>query len=573
MDSSEIARSMPIVNTGIFRFVADADVSKFMATPPLGETMARRMISHELRLHRNRVTKAFVDIGKRSNIGLVDISDNLEDMGIRSASDMYDDRYAKSGYLSYYEDGQRYVFGMKDIKRNKITYVDKIWWDAVNGRAGLNVNGVKEWSGILAATNSFFKSTYTTWDPLFMIGNGLIDQLVVALKYRVLPTSVWLRLAQSLFRQMPGIKNRQGTAQLDLMGFLTGKPGSFQIGSEDRFKELMQFTGAYQNLVYDSRQVTASIQRQLQREGHVGARVISDTLAGSTRARAIADALQEGIHKYYPIPKIGEYVEQAPRLLVGEKTLKRLIGKAEYNRLMKLSRSDWEEELFRNYNNTGTGLIDTPEARQASINALESTINFFRGGDAIRRMNNYFMFINAAFEGAKLPFRMLGVDIHPYIKVVEDASVDGPKFEFGEWKSQLGNRRGQTGKYDQVLGNTFGKQVDQRLAAATTVGAAMSAYTGLQLAWNFQYDEYWDIPTSIRHNALIFMLPPEKDEFGNTILGLNGRPQPNYIVFHTGLESFRSSLALLPMCLKRHLQKILPSGHYLQKIYIKVHRR
>ena len=530
MDSSEIARSMPIVNTGIFRFVADADVSKFMATPPLGETMARRMISHELRLHRNRVTKAFVDIGKRSNIGLVDISDNLEDMGIRSASDMYDDRYAKSGYLSYYEDGQRYVFGMKDIKRNKITYVDKIWWDAVNGRAGLNVNGVKEWSGILAATNSFFKSTYTTWDPLFMIGNGLIDQLVVALKYRVLPTSVWLRLAQSLFRQMPGIKNRQGTAQLDIMGFLTGKPGSFQIGSEDRFKELMQFTGAYQNLVYDSRQVTASIQRQLQREGHVGARVISDTLAGSTRARAIADALQEGIHKYYPIPKIGEYVEQAPRLLVGEKTLKRLIGKAEYNRLMKLSRSDWEEELFRNYNNTGTGLIDTPEARQASINALESTINFFRGGDAIRRMNNYFMFINAAFEGAKLPFRMLGVDIHPYIKVVEDASVDGPKFEFGEWKSQLGNRRGQTGKYDQVLGNTFGKQVDQRLAAATTVGAAMSAYTGLQLAWNFQYDEYWDIPTSIRHNALIFMLPPEKDEFGNTILGLNGRPQPNYIV-------------------------------------------
>ena len=539
MDSSEIARSMPIINTGIFGFVADADVSKFMATPPLGETMARRMISHELRLHRNRVTRAFVDIGKRSNIGLVDISDNLEDMGIRSVSDMYDEKHAKSGYLSYYEDGQRYVFGMKDVKRNKITYVDKIWWDAVNGRSGLGIHGSNEVTSILAATNSFFKSTYTTWDPLFMIGNGLIDQLVVALKYRVLPTSVWLRLAQSLFRQMPGIKNRQGTAQLDIMGFLTGKPGSFQIGSEDRFKELMQFTGAYQNLIYDSRQVTARIQREIARSGHVGATVIPDTLAGSTRARAIADALQDGIHKYYPVPKIGEYIEQAPRLLVGEKTLKRLIGKAEYNRLMKLSRSDWEEELFRNYNKTGTGLIDSPEARQASINALDSTINFFRGGDAVRRWNNYVMFLNAAFEGAKLPFRMLGVDVHPYIKVIEDASVDGPKFEFGEWKSQLGNRRGESGKYDQVLGDIdinigkfrFNKRVDQRLAAATTVGTAMAAYTGLQLGWNFQYDEYWDIPTSIRHNALIFMLPPEKDEFGNTIIDpITGRPQPNYIV-------------------------------------------
>lgn len=535
MDNSVIARNMPIVNDGIFKFVKDADVSKFMATPPLGETLARRLISHELRLHRNRVTKAFVDIGRRSNIGLVDISDNLEEMGIRSARDMYDDRYTKTGYLSYYEDGQRYVFGMKDATRNKTTYVDKIWWDAVNGRSGLGIHGSGEVSNILAATNSFFKATYTTWDPLFMIGNGLIDQLVVALKYRILPTSVWLRLTQSLFRQMPLIKNRQGTAQLDLMGFLTGKPGSFQIGSEDRIKELMQFTGAYQNLIYDSRQVTASIQRQLQRSGHVGATVIPDTLAGSTRARAIADALQEGIHKYYPVPKIGEYVEQAPRLLVGEKTLKRLLGKAEYNRLMRLSRADWEEELFRNYNKTGTGLIDTPEARQASINALESTINFFRGGDAIRRWNNYFMFLNAAFEGAKLPFRMMGVDVHPYIKVIEDATVDGPKFEFGKWSEKS---QGMTGKYDQVLGDIdinigkfrFNKRVDQRLAAATTVGTAMTAYTGLQLGWNFQYDEYWDIPTSIRHNALIFMLPPEKDEFGNTILGLNGRPQPNYIV-------------------------------------------
>ncbi len=52
-----------------------------------------------------------------------------------------------------------------------------------------------------------------------MIGNGLIDQLVVGLKYRVMPTTVWYRLATSIARNLPGISGREGTQALDIKAF------------------------------------------------------------------------------------------------------------------------------------------------------------------------------------------------------------------------------------------------------------------------------------------------------------------------------------------------------------------
>jgi len=544
MDGTAAARNMTIVNTGIYGFVVDADVSALMAMPPLGETFARRLIAHELRLHRNRVTKAFVDMGERSRIGLVDVTDEfskpthfqswtnpsgevIETPQFRRTSDLYDDA-RRTGYFSFYENGERRIYGMVDETTKKVGPVDKQWWDAVNGRSGLGIRGQNEVNQIFAITNSFFKATFTEWDPLFMIGNGMIDQLVVALKYRIMPTSVMTRLTQSLVRAM-GVGYKGRASQFNIVDFLKGRPGSIMLGQDDRFAEMMQYVGAYQNLVYDANLVSRNIQREITKSGHLGAQMVPDNLFGSAKVRWLQDRLVEGARKYFPVPTVGAYVEQAPRLLVGEKSLKTLLGRGEYNRLMRLSRADWEEELFRNYNGTGQGLIDTGEVRQAGVNAMESTVNFFRGGDVIRRWNNYIMFLNAAFEGGKLPFRMMGVDIHPNIVPVEDAKTGGKIFKFGEWKTQATRRRGPTGKYDQPLG-LFGGKIDPRMATALTTGMAMSSYAGLQLAHNFQHPEYFDIDIRIRQNSLIFMQAADKDEDGNTIINeATGRPNPNYL--------------------------------------------
>ncbi len=565
-DANQVAKSMSIVNTGIYGYSDNPDIMN--ALPPLGETMLRRMVSHQLRIHRNRVNKAFVEMGNQSKIGLKDVTEELtkpinfrkyiDKDGVQreapvfaDASKLYSDTDA-TGYISFYEDGVRKIYGQQRKVGAKLEtgFVDKVWWDALNGRAGLGVRGGMEVEDIFALTNSFFKSTYTTFDPLFMIGNGLIDQLVVGLKYRILPTAVWWRLASSIYRNMPAIgipenrltksfaykvtkpiKGREGTQLLDMNAFLSGDiKGGFVLGGEDRFRELMQLTGGYQNAVYDQKVVSRQIEREIRNAGHVN----TAELIEPSQKNKLRDSLADGARKYFPVPTVGEYVEQAPRLLVGEKTLKRLIGKTEYKRLMKLSREDWEEELYHNWKrdgkDTGKALLDSAEARQASINALESTINFFRGGDTIRRWNNYVMFLNAAFEGAKVPFRMLGVDLHPNIKPVDDAVAGGQIFEFGEWYGLNGKRRGMTGKYDEPLGAIMGKQIDPRIAAASTVAAAMGAYGGLQYGYNFQHEEYWDIPTYIRYNSLVIMQPSERDEDGNKIIDpVTGRPVPNYI--------------------------------------------
>ena len=71
--------------------------------------------------------------------------------------------------------------------------------------------------------------------------------------------------------------------------------------------------------------------------------------------------------------------------------------------------------------------------------------------------------------------------------------------------------------------------------AALRIGMAVSTYWGIQTYWNKQFTYegtplYYDIPTYIRYNSIIFMLDSERDEFGDYILDpQTNRPTPKYI--------------------------------------------
>jgi len=540
-DATIFARgTMSVRSTGIMKLSRDADISDLAMSPPIGEVLAKRFVVHELRIHRNRTTKAFAQLAGRSKIGIVDVTNKLvKQKHVNPKGQVWDkdksayvsaqtletvsktnkelyDETLQSGFLTFYENGQRKIYGSIDSRGHAVP-IDKAWWDTLNGRAGLNVRSDLEVENIFAAANSFFKSTYTTFDPLFMIGNGLIDQLVVGLRYRILPTTIWMRLAKDI----------------------TNKASQGEI----RFKNLMELQGVRGTYYETANRRMRAMQKEVDRIGkkNTASKNATDgaVVMDATQVRAISKVVADSAAKRMkPLAKLGnairttgEIVEQTPRLIVGERTFKRLVGKAEWDRLMKLSKEDWNREVYSNWNNTGRGLVDSPELKQAAMNAIEATINFGRGGDQIRRWNNYLMFLNASFEGAKLPFRMLGIDLTPTFVPRAGATVGGRQFGIGSWRPKMGKRRGVTGTYDDPLGVSFlDKQIGPRGTAAITVSMAMTTYAGLHLGYNFQHAEYWDIPMDIRYNSLVFMLPAETDEDGVTLIDPStGRPKPRYI--------------------------------------------
>lgn len=175
----------------------------------------------------------------------------------------------------------------------------------------------------------------------------------------------------------------------------------------------------------------------------------------------VASSFQKMGAVFRTIPAIGDAVEQAPR-------------KATFQRSLDKSMPDWRERLalatnFDDRMKIMEILVSTPQAQQAASDALESTINFWRGGFLIKQANPFILFMNAAMEGFKLPFRTLASD---------------------PW-------------------------------ASVRLGGLMAGYTGIQ-AYNMSYPEYFDIPNDIRWGSILVMLPPTEKK-------TDGSNKANYI--------------------------------------------
>ena len=516
------------------RKLTDDSVEALGALPPLGEVMLKNLIATELRLTRNSITKKAVIMGLDTEIGLKDVSSKfvrkvkrkdadgnlIKDENGRAIDDIelmpvpYAEETA-SGFISYYHNGQRFVYGSTEGST-----APKWFWDVLNGRSGLALRGDKEIDAALGAANGFFRSMYTTYNPLFFVRNGLIDMFTVFLKAGVLPPVTAQRVMKSLWN---AARN-----------------------NEDRMMELMQLSGGYSDRFYD---VDANLRKITEQIRTAGTRQDATTInpkdvTGKTLNKYLKNAVNPntsitGKLKRI-IPATGSAIEQSPRLAVTEKALKKYIGKDEFKRLMKLDSKSFNDEMLNNWKKTGVGLVDTDEMQRAAQNGVEATLDFSRGGDAIRRWNNYILFLNAAMEGFKLPFRTMGWNLHPVIRPVRNPVEGGPKFEFGSLSEQMknmlpfrGNRiqqgRGVTGRvFDGVNGGPRN--------AAMIIGSMVATYWGIQNYWNKQFTYegtplYYDIPTYVRYNSLIFMLPPDKDENGDLVLDpKTGRPVPKYLV-------------------------------------------
>ena len=472
----------------------------------------------------------------------------------------YDDKL-NTGYFSYMDAGDRKVFGQKfeGVK----SPVPQLLWQSVNGRAGLANKGEKELSHTLKAANGFFKSIYTQQNPLFIVRNSFIDSLTVQLNAGVGMHKSAARIIQSL----KNIKT-QDDFFVDLQQ--SAGPTAMQTG---------WFPDVKNQRIVDG----------IKEAGHDATVITSNKMA---RDLLRNDVIQKAKRA---IPTLGSASEQGPRLAVFTKSLERSIGKKEVDRLKKLKKTNKEAYEFQrdvsytpefdaqggriaNPRATGRGFKDSPSLQKAAQNSTEVTLDFARGGEQMRKWNEYILFLNPAFEGAKLPFRALGFDLSPVVRPNRSrTSADDSLTEWGSWSDQtrkyarLGfGERGLTGmSLDAVSGGPK--------AAAMRMGMAFSAYLMLQNGHNkqFEYDGtpmYYDIPSYIRYNAMIFMQDSDRDETGEYIIDpRTGRPTPKYLVFPHRLREwnllFQSATLLdehtdkeVPMDKKKFFNYLIASG-------------
>ena len=160
--------------------------------------------------------------------------------------------------------------------------------------------------------------------------------------------------------------------------------------------------------------------------------------------------------------ELPQYQEKLVRKWVFEKTMKKNAPKL------------WDDIINKNVPLESE--IDNPHLIEAVEKAVEATINFGRGGRAIKVLNQYVPFLNVGFEGSKQAFRSL-----------------------------ISAEKG-------------------KVKAALTLGALSVGNIMNNLYNQVTYPEFADIPKDVK-NGGAFIIMQEPVEFYD-----DGRPKPNYRV-------------------------------------------
>ena len=545
--------SSPYSNVSSGVFSMSDNVAVMGALDPLStDTLMKQLVQNELRLRKNTIGKMVVELAGRRLGWLKDITKEFELPNGTAKAIPYNQKN-KQGYLSVFVDGKRKVYGGigPRMANGSPAPLDKYTFDFIFGKGGLASKGNYELENMWGWIAGMRRGTLTTYNPLFMTRNGILDMFTVWLKRGVAPPGV----VRQILKNFDAMTNDADNVMVDIArtgGFLQSR--TTNISTQAR-----------------------SLQARINKAGFDADVIWNEDLTRSTKWRnKIDDFFERG-----PVRKaakktgrrwsgLAQNIEQAARLEVAERTIIARLGREEWGRLKELSREQFVDELLYNYRGTpGRGLADHPAIREAGMAALDSTVNFFRGGEYFRRINPYTYFVNAAMEGSKLPLRAIGVNLHPNVIPIENPVPGGPYWSYGNYREGL--RRGVTGRGDDLdisristsgddvldsLKNKYSRDTVPILetfdtfleagsyvvkgtrggganAAMMRMGGVLAAQTSI-MGWNLMHaDEwgYWDIPGWIKYSGLLILLPPKRGEDGEYLTDLTtGKIKPNFFV-------------------------------------------
>ena len=298
----------------------------------------------------------------------------------------------------------------------RVTYEVPAWLKRESEYVG-QVSSKDTIAGFIGAVNGISRAVFTSVSPVFIPVNILNDMLTAFMTRGIMP---WETASRLLF-SIKGINS-----------------GNKLIADAHRL------SGGYQARFYGKTGNKLPGKVGVYRGVPLGQKEVSEK---------IKDGFKAPLTTFFGLTKLGEATEQAPRQALFKRELDKALGKG------------WEKRY------TPEQIAQLPVARKAAADSIELTLNFARGGIAIKHLNNYVIFANAAFEGMKLPFRTMR---------------DNP----ASWVRMANVAFGQT---------------------------ALTAYN-LSV-----YPEYMDIPREERWGSVIIMLPSKETD------PATGRPLPNYI--------------------------------------------
>jgi hypothetical protein len=297
---------------------------------------------------------------------------------------------------------------------------------------------------IVSGVNSFVKGGLTTYNPVFAVTNILNDTLTAGLTRGVLPHEV----ARELKTTLTAMDTDPFIQVLTLAG---GRQRRFYGKSVE---QLAEEAGAFG--VESGRMKTFF--REISGKEPWSEKDLMERIRASGGQPGTAKEVTGKIKQYTYgwIPELGEAGELAPRIAAAKKELRKL----DPDLMKRFDSGDIRQEEFLE-------IANMPAMKAVVESGLEATVNFGRGGRKIKWANQYFLFLNAAMEGMKLPVR---------------AAQRNPKL--------------------------FG----------TTISSAILGQAGLT-TYNMQNPEYWNIPAWERWGSILVMLPwdGKKDTYGNPI--------------------------------------------------------
>jgi hypothetical protein len=377
-------------------------------------------LRHDRMIASNRIKRTVIQLGLEEN--LEGLSKAIGTKARVKGKDVFTTKPPEGPNVVEYFDprspGERQYFNVPEFVAREIDFMDVLPSSQGAMKLLRNFTTIK-------------RRMLTTYNPVFIMANLLNDMFAVAVSRRVNPYEV--------FREMPGIK--RGDDPFTRAYTLAGG-GQERFFGESVESILKRELGKYYN-VLDGKP-RADIADSIR---STGGNPVNKEEALSMIDKALGPLRWTG----GKIERAGQIGETAPRIAAGKKKLTELMP-------------DWKERL-RSGDLTVEDLAKTPEMRTATVDGLNATINFSRGGRQVQLLNRYVLFLNAAMEGMKLPLRA--------------------------GQSQGWRRLGGT------------------LAALGTGQVVLTAY-------NMQYPEYFDIPVGERYGSVFIMLPSrEKDDYGN----------------------------------------------------------
>jgi hypothetical protein len=284
-------------------------------------------------------------------------------------------------------------------------------------------------SSFAGSLNGISRAAFTTFSPTFVVSNMLNDTLTAFVTRGIMPHQT----ATTLIRSLRGLQN-------------------------DKIMQSFRLAGGHQQRFFGK-----NVQSLEDFIPTTGGRVLNSVGDWRSFLRTTRDI----------IPSAGELGEQSPRMA---------FFRREISRELPNWKSMTAEEIAR-----------TPQAHVAAADAVELTINFARGGYIIKHANPFVIFLNAAMEGTKLPFRAMA---------------------------------------------------HNRNAQFRMAGVA-AGWTSL-MAYNLSYPEFHDIPNEIRWGAVNLMLPSKEKD-------LRGNPKANYVSIIPRTREWAMFLAPITYAMERLL--------------------